>query len=75
MRHQQYVRTHVTTRERTIENFNATHGVPFSAAYIDGYDTETALLIVNRWNSLSADVSNPPIWMYHLPTAEGVGQW
>jgi hypothetical protein len=71
MRHKQYVRTDVTTNERTVVPFDENHGVPFSAVYNDGYDTKTALLIVNRWNCLSADGANTIIWMYHLPTAEG----
>lgn len=78
MNHTHAVRVDTTTGERQDVNFGEIDGLFFRTAghtfadgKLTGFDIETALLIVNRWNYISQLRATFPQHIYYLPTADG----
>lgn len=69
-RHKQYTRISIRTGLVEKLPFIEEDGQRFNAGSLDGYPTEVALLIVNRWNYL-ATFHSTPSFLYYLHNAEG----
>lgn len=72
--HRTYKARYTGDGEVVEKEFAAIDGERFGAPFDEnhpGYDTATALLIVNRWNYVNALQGATRFWIYYVPTVEG----